>query len=268
MSPSKSWGDEMRYWIASWLLLSLSAQAQYYTFQEDISRPAWTDPVQMSYKILQATSNLLNFKLNSDPRPLPPIKYNRLEQFGTWIRDPRTSSCLNTRARVLGRDSETPVQFAQNNRCRVEFGTWNDPYTRTQFQKAADVDIDHVVALKNAYESGAFNWQRPFRCIYTNFLGYKNQLLAVSARENQIKSDKGPERWMPPNAQFACQHLQNWLAIKFIWRLNLSELEAKAIRHFVTQFNCPLQMFQANHVSVIKMREQIQRDVVICQNAN
>jgi hypothetical protein len=249
------------------LLLTPSfAFSEYYTFQEDFNRASFNDPLDMSYKILQATSNLLNWRLNSDVRPLPPIKYNRLEQFGTWIRDPRTGSCLNTRARVLGRDSDTPVQFAENNNCRVELGTWNDPYTRQNFTQAKDVDVDHVVALKNAYDSGAFNWSRPYRCLYTNFTGFKNQLLAVSARENQIKSDKGPERWMPPNSQFSCQHLQNWLAVKFIWRLNMSDLEVKAIRHFVMQLNCPAQMFQANKIQVLKMRDLIERDVVICKN--
>ncbi|MFN9066182.1 MAG: hypothetical protein ACK5V3_03065, partial [Bdellovibrionales bacterium] len=96
--------------------------AEYYTFQEDFNRATFNSPVDLSYKLIQATANLLNWRLNSDPRPLPPIKYNRLEQFGTWIRDPRSSSCLNTRARVLCLDSETPVQFAENNRCRVESG--------------------------------------------------------------------------------------------------------------------------------------------------
>lgn len=268
MGLSSPGGDAMKLRILSFLLTLFTGSslfAQYFTFQEEIDRPNWQDPVQISQQIVQATSNLLKWRFVSEPRPVAPIKYNRAQQFGSWIRDPRTGNCLNTRARVLNRDSKTPVEFAESNPCRVESGTWNDPYTGQKFSLSSDVDIDHVVALKNAYDSGAFAWAKPYRCIYTNFLGYKNQLLAVSGRENQIKSDKGPDRWMPPNPQFACQHLQNWLAVKFIWKLNMSESEVKAIQHYVSQHRCPTRLFQANQMAVLKMRDQIHKDVVICQ---
>lgn len=255
-------------WILSFcfvIVFPLQSFSQYYTFQEEVNQPSWLDPMKASYQVLQQTVNLLKWRFSSEARPLPPIKYDRLAQFGTWIKDPRSSSCLNTRAKVLARDSQSQVGFAETNPCRVATGTWNDPYSGSTFTNADDVQIDHVVALKNAYDSGAYNWSNKYRCLYTNFMAYKNHLLSVSGVENNRKSDKGPERWMPSNSRFACQHLQNWLAVKFLWKMNMSEAESKSIAQFVSRYRCAMEMFQANQVAIMKMRNAIQRDVAICQ---
>lgn len=246
-------------------LFPLQSFSQYYTFQDEVNQPSWLDPMNASYQILQQTVNLLKWRFSSEARPVPSIKYDRLSLFGTWIKDPRSGSCLNTRAKVLARDSKTQVGFADTNPCRVATGTWNDPYSGNTYTNSDDVQIDHVVALKNAYDSGAYNWSNKFRCLYTNFTSYKNHLLSVSGIENNRKSDKGPDRWMPSNTKFACQHLQNWLAVKFLWKMNMSDTESRSITQFVSRYRCPMEMFQANQVAIMKMRNAIQRDVSICQ---
>lgn len=224
--------------------------------------------MEASYKVLQNTVNLLKWRLNNQSRPLPGEKYDRIKQFGSWIHDPRVSDCFNTRARVLARDSREQVTVAPSNPCRVDRGVWLDPYSGKQFNSAEEIQIDHVVALKNSYDSGAFRWTKPYRCLFGNFMANKNHLLAVSGTENTTKSDKAPDRWMPTNTRYACRHLQNWLAIKYIWNLNMSDSESRAIAYYINQYRCDTRMFQASQLGIIKMREAINRDVVICRNQN
>jgi hypothetical protein len=101
--------------------------------------------------------NLLNFDHHQGDYGVTPKPYNRLKDFGTWIRDPSGQTCYNTRARVLIRDSAVAVSFTSSH-CTVSAGDWQEPYTGREVTKASDLQIDHVVPLKNAYISGAANW--------------------------------------------------------------------------------------------------------------
>lgn len=263
-------GQKFLNLIFAFLLTFLpqTGQAQYYTFQEEVQQPSWLNPMEASYKVFQNTVNLLKWRLNNQARPIAAEKYNRLKHFGSWILDLRVSDCFNTRMRVLARDSGKQVYVDSSSPCRVDRGDWLDPYTGQRFNSASDVQVDHVVALKDAYDSGAYRWSRPYRCLYGNFMANKNHLLAVSGEENMKKADKAPDRWMPPDARYACQHLQNWLAVKYIWKLNMTDSESRAIAHYINQFRCDPKMFQASQLGILKMRDAIDRDVVICQQQN
>jgi hypothetical protein len=129
---------------------------------------------------------------------------------------------------------------------------------------ARDMEIDHVVALKNAYDSGAFNWDYQHRCLYANFLGYENHLVSASSAENNAKSDHGPEDWMPSDSQYACQHLQNWLVIKFTWKLNMSQAEATAIENEIEQNHCDIKSFQFSKTEMGRIRKFAQQNLELC----
>ncbi len=146
--------------------------------------------------------------------------------------------CQNTRAEVLIRDDDDQVvQFKTANRCRVVAGTWHDPYSGLTFNDASKIDVDHVVPLKNAHESGAWAWDRSTRRAYANYLGYRNHLLAVSARENRRKGAKGPDQYLPPNQAFRCEYVHSWLEIKKRWQLGVPSAEMAAIKQVLA--SCP-----------------------------
>ena len=83
--------------------------------------------------------------------------------------------------------------------CRVIEGDWYSAYDGLTLLYAADVDIDHVVALKEAWDSGAWQWSGPARIAYANDLTDGRTLLAVSSDSNVAKSDKDPSNWLPSN---------------------------------------------------------------------
>ncbi|WP_413557214.1 DUF1524 domain-containing protein [Bdellovibrio sp. HCB209] len=185
-----------------------------------------------------AVVNLLRWNLYSAEMPVPTEKYMRKLHFGRWINDPTDETCMNTRAKVLVRDSKSDVTYRNGKFCVVEDGKWDDPYTNEEFSSSRHIQIDHMVPLKNAYMSGAFAWDYKTRCLYANYMGMKEHLVSAEAHQNMSKGDSGPEGYLPPYEPGRCQYIRNWLAIKMIWRLNVNPEEAQAMNDNIIKYNC------------------------------
>lgn len=212
--------------------------------------------------------SLLGFTKHMGPMPNPTERYNRRLQFGSWQKDPTDSTCLNARGKVLSRDSKVPVVLRNSHyNCAVSEGLWQDPYSGQTFKQAADVDIDHVVPLKNAYESGAWEWSAEKRCNYFNFQKTTYHLLAVSAFENTSKGDDSPATYMPPNRAFQCEYLKDWLAIKMAWQLRLSNDETEAIQRYTDQNGCRTADMVMKKTELDRIRQAIHEGTEMCRNA-
>jgi hypothetical protein len=181
--------------------------------------------------------NLLVFDHIKESFPKPAIPYNRKNQFGTWIQDQVNHTCLNTRGLVLIRDSLSSVTYAASG-CSVSRGDWNDPYSDQHFTSASEIQIDHFVPLKNAYMTGAHEWTYLKRCQYANYIGNAFHLIAVSGTENMKKSDSSPSQYVPPNQDYVCAYLKQWLEVKTIWTLRVTPKEADALKAKVASHNC------------------------------
>jgi 5-methylcytosine-specific restriction endonuclease McrA len=167
------------------------------------------------------------------------LKYNRLQHFGSWISGQDASApCRNTRALVLIRDSaKQDLEFKDARECAVAKGTWHDPYTGSDRSESTDVQIDHVVPLKNAYLLGAHRWKGPRRCHYANYLGNVYHLLAVDSSENMSKGDRSPDRYLPPNTAYHCAYASIWMRIKKVWGLRVTADEWSALDQILR--DCP-----------------------------
>jgi len=153
-----------------------------------------------------------------------------------WIDDDH--DCQNTRAEVLIRDDDDgKVKFKREKECVVVSGTWYDPYTGKTFTESGQVDVDHVVPLKNAHLSGGWAWSKAKRREYANYMDDEQHLLAVSASENRRKGAKGPDKYMPPNADYHCDYVRLWLKIKTEWDMIVPDSEGEAIQKVLD--NCP-----------------------------
>jgi hypothetical protein len=206
----------------------------------------------------------LNWKISSREATEIP-RYSRQTNFGDWVRDSRDTNCFNTRARVLIRDSIEVTQFKDNNHCVVDKGLWPDPYTDLTYTESKDIQIDHVVPLRNAYMSGAYSWTAESRCLYANFLGDKEHLLSVLGRENMKKSDRSPEKYMPPNEKFACHYLKTWLQIKFTWGLTMTLAEAQGIQNLISHHNCDTNEFTMSKSKMMELMKYAQDNIDICR---
>lgn len=162
--------------------------------------------------------------------------YNRDEwmRHGRWIDADRDGQ--TTRHEVLMEESSTLVLFDARG-CAVMAGTWHDPYGGEMCIFPSDLDIDHLVPLAHAHVSGGWAWKPARKQAYANDLAHPEHLLAVNARLNRQKGDKGPHQWRSPRAEFWCDYATAWLAVKRRWRLMLTADEAAAIAEMLR--TCP-----------------------------
>lgn len=144
-------------------------------------------------------------------------EYDR-EDWGNWIDEDNDG--LNTRHEVLAEESLIKPVISNG---KVIKGKWFDKYTGKYFTNPNDLDIDHLVPLKNAHISGASNWSKRKKNRYYNYLKYENHLIAVSKSANRSKSDKSPTEWLPPNEEYQCEYVREWFKIKKSWGLELEE---------------------------------------------
>lgn len=152
--------------------------------------------------------------------------------FVHWI-DADRDGC-NTRNEVLIAESRTTPRIGAG--CSVA-GSWRSVYDGVATTFASSFDIDHVVALKEAWDSGAWAWTAARRQAYANDLGDSRSLRAVSAASNRAKSDKDPAQWLPTLASFRCTYATEWVVVKVRWRLSVDALERAALKRILTA--CP-----------------------------
>lgn len=155
--------------------------------------------------------------------------YNR-ELFRHWV-DENGNRC-DTRAEVLLRDTQAPV--TRSGTCTIRTGKWVSVYDNQVITTAGSLDIDHVVALKEAWESGASGWTSGERQKFANDLGFNRSLIAVSASTNRSKSDRDPTSWLPPASSYRCDYLIAWIQVKYRWRLAVDSAEKLTIRKGLT----------------------------------
>lgn len=142
--------------------------------------------------------------------------YDRNE-FKHWV-DTDQDGC-DTRKEVLKAESTVKAKIGKG--CEILSGKWLSQYDNKVFTKASQLDIDHLVPLKEAWESGASAWTDKERELFANDLGYRDSLLAVSASTNRSKGDRDPSDWQPANKKFACQYAVSWVSVKFRWSLSI-----------------------------------------------
>lgn len=158
-------------------------------------------------------------------------RYSR-DEFGQRWADVDRNGC-DTRNDILRRDLRSLQMKTSSPNCVVVGGILDDPYTgRTiDFHKGEDssdqVQIDHVVALADAWRSGAWQWDAPRR---QEFANDPTNLLAVEGNANQDKGASRADQWLPPNARYRCAYVQRQIVVKTSWGLGATPREKKAMK--------------------------------------
>ena len=132
----------------------------------------------------------------------------------------------NTRDEVLIAESRIRARVLPG--CVVE-GSWRSAYDGVITRDPSTLDVDHVVPLREAWDSGAWTWTPARRQSYANDLGDWRSLRAVSASSNRSKGDRDPAEWLPPLASARCTYATDWVVIKVRWRLGVDAREHAAL---------------------------------------
>jgi hypothetical protein len=170
----------------------------------------------------------------------PKTGYER-SQFGPAWSDVDRNGC-DTRNDILKRDLTAIVFKSGTRECVVLSGTLMDPYSgeKISFERGVkssmDVQIDHVVALSNAWQTGAFKLTAENRMALAND---PMNLFAVKGRLNSQKGDGDAATWLPPLKSFRCAYVAQQIAVKAKYSLWVVPPEKAAMLAILSQ--CPTQ---------------------------
>ena len=165
----------------------------------------------------------------------PKTGYTRA-QFGTAWKDVDGNSC-DTRNDILKRDL---TEIVYKDRCTILSGILPDPFSgeNIDFVRGVGtsnaVQIDHVVALSNAWQTGAFKLSIKER---TAFANDPMNLLAVKGRLNSQKNDGDAATWLPPLKNYRCDYVARQIAVKIKYKLWFTAPEKEAMVRILK--SCP-----------------------------
>jgi len=168
----------------------------------------------------------------------PKTGYER-SQFGPVWSDVDRNGC-DTRNDILNRDLTSIIYKPGTHQCVVLSGTLLDPYSgeKIAFERgvatSSDVQIDHVVALSNAWQTGAF------KLTYEKRLAFANDpinLLAVMGRLNSQKGDGDAATWLPPRKDIRCAYVAQQIVVKAKYGLWVTPPEKAAMAGLLAK--CP-----------------------------
>jgi len=221
--------------IGGGILLSLLAGAMPKLVQEspaiNISFP-WQQQAQVSEPAQPGTAlealNAIEVKGRA-----PKTGYSR-DQFGSgWA----TVNGCSTRDIIMYRDL---INTTLSDECSVATGILLDTYTGETIQytksNASAIQIDHVIALSNAWQTGAQHLTAKTRQQLAND---PLELIAVSGKANQTKSDADAATWLPSNKSFRCEYIARQIAVKQKYTLWVTPPEQQAMKDVLA--GCPLQ---------------------------
>ncbi|MCM3887436.1 HNH endonuclease family protein [Frankia sp. R82] len=165
-------------------------------------------------------------------------KYKR-DEFGTAWSDVDHNRC-DTRNDILRRDLHSTT-IRKSDNCTVLTGELTDPYTTRiirfdRSRNASAIQIDHVVALADAWRTGALNWTDAQRLQFAND---PQNLLAVDGPTNTRKSDQDAAEWLPPSPGAQCSYVARQVGLKSRYHLWVTSAEAAAMRTVLQK--CPAQ---------------------------
>ena len=197
-----------------WVVAVLTAAAVY-----GVAAPlaSATPPNIPSKSTAQAELNALSVAAESSM-----TAYSR-DLFPHWI---TISGACNARETVLKRDGSGVVV---DGACNPTSGSWFSQYDGITVSPSSSVDIDHVVALAEAWRSGASSWTTSRRQSFANDLN-NPQLIAVSASSNRSKGDQDPSTWKPTRTSYHCTYSKMWIRSKYAWTLRLQSTEKSALQ--------------------------------------
>lgn len=168
----------------------------------------------------------------------PKTGYDRA-LFGRAWKDVDRNGC-DTRNDILARDLDDITR--KGGGCTILSGVLNDPYSGKiiNFVRGVGtsnaVQIDHVVALSDAWQKGAFRWSSEKR---ESFANDPLELLAVDGRLNMQKSDSDAASWLPPNKKFRCAYVARQIAVKSKYGIWVTSAEKAAMVRILS--SCPNQ---------------------------
>ncbi|MFJ8158764.1 HNH endonuclease family protein [Streptomyces sp. NPDC094468] len=190
---------------------------------------AVASPASGHHAVHRAPGETITLPVRDALAALPVVDESRAgysrDKFRHWS-DADRNGC-NARAEVLLAEAVTTPEVGP--KCALTGGSWYSPYDDRYLDSASKLDVDHLVPLAEAWDSGASAWTAKEREAYANDLDDPRALIAVSAASNRSKADKDPTDWLPPYSPYWCEYVTDWVADKTRYQLSVDPAEQDAL---------------------------------------
>ena len=217
-----------------WLVVNPASYEEIFTLVENTGAEDGTSGTDVVLEESESKKLAVEVLEELEVKGRAPKKgYARSQFYEEW---PLIDGC-SLRQRIIRRELG---ESAVLNGCNVVAGEYDEPYTGehmvfTEKSQISDgVQIDHVVALSDAWQKGAQQLSAEAR--YEMATDPLN-LLAVDGETNKNKSDGDAATWLPPNKKFRCQYVARQVSVKYKYGLWVTQAEKEAISRILT--NCP-----------------------------
>jgi hypothetical protein len=224
--------------IVSSLVALMAAGSAAFGLVQQQSQPATPAPTQQPTQATTTSPAIDALAALPVKGRAPKTGYTRAQFSAGWD---DLGHC-DVRNYILARDMQN-VQYRSDTDCTVLSGVLHDPYTAKtiQFTRGASsssaVQIDHVVALSDAWQKGAQQISAQNRHLLAND---PLNLLAVDGKANNDKSDGDAATWLPPNKDYRCQYVARQIAVKQKYVLWVTQAEHDAMTRILN--GCPGQV--------------------------
>ncbi|CAM8659920.1 Excalibur calcium-binding domain containing protein [Acidimicrobiia bacterium] len=161
--------------------------------------------------------------LRIDDRPNPVGDYRR-EDWSHW--DDIDGNGCDARQDALIAWSTVAATVNRAGTCKTITGWWVSPYDLVASANPGDFDVDHLVPLADAFESGGWQWSAAKR---RQFANNQAELVVASASSNRSKGADSPDEWRPPNPESWCAYATGWLGVKVTWDLTATTNERNTL---------------------------------------
>lgn len=214
--------------VATWLMMNPESYEQFFIKVPDEPEAEAVNELDKDVPLAVEILEELEVKGRA-----PKTNYSREQFYDGW---PLVDGC-SLRQKIIKREFGNSAVL---NGCYVQAGEFDEPYTGQHmvFENKTDISnslqIDHVVALSDAWQKGA--QYLPYETRYKIATDPLN-LLAVDGPANENKSDGDAATWLPPNKKFRCEYVARQVSVKYKYGLWVTEAEKEAISRILT--NCP-----------------------------
>ena len=214
--------------VATWLMMNPESYEQFFIKVPDEPEAEAANELDKDGPLAVEILEELEVKSRA-----PKTNYSREQFYDGW---PLVDGC-SLRQKIIKREFGNSAVL---NGCYVQAGEFDEPYTGQHmvFENKTDISnslqIDHVVALSDAWQKGA--QYLPYETRYKIATDPLN-LLAVDGPANENKSDGDAATWLPPNKKFRCEYVARQVSVKYKYGLWVTEAEKEAISRILT--NCP-----------------------------
>ena len=178
----------------------------------------------------EAKTKLSSLEVRSDTANIPDYDSKTMPEWS------RSNGC-STRYNLLAGKLESAN--ADRASCKITSGTIFDYYTGSLLAynrrtNGGGIDIDHIVAKGDAWESGGYAWSNDE---WKTYINDSNVLIATSANINRSKGDKNAAEWLPPNEDYWCKYVTDQINIKSEYHLSVTADEKSTIERILAT-NC------------------------------